>query len=69
LRVALLYTGARINEVAQLKLNDIVQESGVWCIRIQKTSRPFHQARLMAALTEDGDSGSDSDRHPQPAPN
>ncbi len=32
-----LYTGARINEVAQLKLADIVQESGVWCIRIQKT--------------------------------
>jgi integrase len=37
LRITLLYTGARINEVAQLKLNDIVQESGVWCIRIQKT--------------------------------
>lgn len=32
-----LYTGARINEVAQLKLGDVVQESGVWCIRIQKT--------------------------------
>ncbi|WP_184411862.1 site-specific integrase [Xanthomonas medicagonis] len=32
-----LYTGARINEVAQLKLADVVQESGVWCIRIQKT--------------------------------
>ncbi|WP_313446169.1 site-specific integrase [Stenotrophomonas indicatrix] len=32
-----LHTGARINEVAQLKLNDIVQEAGVWCIRIQKT--------------------------------
>lgn len=32
-----LFTGARINEVAQLKLADIVQESGVWCIRIQKT--------------------------------
>nr|WP_245176483.1 site-specific integrase [Stenotrophomonas maltophilia] len=32
-----LHTGARINEVAQLKLNDIVQEAGVWCIKIQKT--------------------------------
>ncbi len=32
-----LHTGARINEVAQLKLADVVQESGVWCIRIQKT--------------------------------
>ena len=32
-----LYTGARINEVAQLKLTDVVEESGVWCIRIQKT--------------------------------
>ncbi|MBB1262512.1 integrase, partial [Streptomyces sp. OF8] len=32
-----LHTGARINEVAQLKMNDIVQEAGVWCIRIQKT--------------------------------
>lgn len=32
-----LHTGARINEVAQLKLADIVEESGVWCIRIQKT--------------------------------
>ncbi|MFG6110248.1 site-specific integrase [Stenotrophomonas nematodicola] len=32
-----LFTGARINEVSQLKLTDIVQESGVWCIRIQKT--------------------------------
>ncbi|WP_312348029.1 site-specific integrase [Stenotrophomonas acidaminiphila] len=32
-----LHTGARINEVAQLKLADIVQESGMWCIRIQKT--------------------------------
>lgn len=32
-----LYTGARINEVAQLKLIDVAQESGRWCIRIQKT--------------------------------
>ncbi|MCU1118933.1 site-specific integrase [Stenotrophomonas muris] len=32
-----LYTGARINEVAQLKLADVAQESGVWCIKIQKT--------------------------------
>lgn len=32
-----LYTGARINEVAQLKVADIVQESGVWCLSIRKT--------------------------------
>lgn len=32
-----LHTGARINEVAQLKLNAIVQEAGVWCTNIQKT--------------------------------
>ncbi len=35
-----LYTGLRINEAAQLKLADVVQESGVWCIRIQKTVDP-----------------------------
>ncbi|MDT3488785.1 site-specific integrase [Stenotrophomonas maltophilia group sp. msm4] len=35
-----LCTGARINEIAQLKLADVVQESGVWCIRIQKTVDP-----------------------------
>jgi len=32
-----LYTGARVNEVCQLKLNDIVEERGVWCIAFQKT--------------------------------
>ncbi|OQP73072.1 integrase [Xanthomonas phaseoli pv. syngonii LMG 9055] len=32
-----LYTGARINELAQLKVADIVEEAKVWCIRIQKT--------------------------------
>ncbi|MDX3930953.1 MAG: site-specific integrase [Stenotrophomonas sp.] len=43
-----LYTGARINEVAQLKVADIVQESEVWCIRIQKTVDPdlAHRTRL-----------------------
>lgn len=35
-----LYTGARINEVCQLKVADIAQEGGVWCIRIQKTVDP-----------------------------
>lgn len=35
-----LYTGVRINEAAQLKLADVVQESGVWCIRVQKTVDP-----------------------------
>lgn len=35
-----LCTGARINEIAQLKLADVVQEAGVWCIRIQKTVDP-----------------------------
>ncbi|MBA0250494.1 site-specific integrase [Stenotrophomonas maltophilia] len=32
-----LYTGARINEIAQLKASDIVQDQGVWCFSIQKT--------------------------------
>ncbi|MFA4495439.1 site-specific integrase, partial [Xanthomonas perforans] len=32
-----LYTGARVNEVCQLKLTDIVEERGVWCISFQKT--------------------------------
>lgn len=32
-----LYSGARVNEIAQLKRSDIVQEGGVWCIAIQPT--------------------------------
>ncbi|QIO88550.1 integrase [Stenotrophomonas rhizophila] len=32
-----LYTGARVNELAQLKLHDIVNENGIWCIAIQLT--------------------------------
>lgn len=32
-----LYTGARVNEVCQLKLTDIIQERGIWCIAFQKT--------------------------------
>jgi len=32
-----LYTGARINEVAQLKVADILQERETWCIAIRKT--------------------------------
>ncbi|PPJ44077.1 MULTISPECIES: site-specific integrase [unclassified Pseudoxanthomonas] len=32
-----LYTGARINEIAQLKVKDIVKEGDVWCIAIQQT--------------------------------
>ncbi|KRB10294.1 site-specific integrase [Lysobacter sp. Root690] len=35
-----LYTGARINEVCQLKLADIIDECGVWCIAIRKTVDP-----------------------------
>lgn len=33
-----LYTGARVNELAQLKLHDIVLERGIWCIAIQLTA-------------------------------
>lgn len=33
-----MYSGARVNEIAQLKLHDIVQEDGVWCIAIQLTA-------------------------------
>lgn len=33
-----LYTGARINEIAQLKLADIVKERGIWCIAIRRTA-------------------------------
>lgn len=46
-----LYTGARINEIAQLKLADIVQEGDVWCIAIRSTMdadlkhRPGRQSR------------------------
>ncbi|MDH5824207.1 site-specific integrase [Luteimonas sp. RD2P54] len=32
-----LYTGARINEIAQLKVADILEERGVWCLAIRKT--------------------------------
>jgi integrase len=32
-----LYTGARVGEVAQLKVADIIQERGMWCISIRKT--------------------------------
>jgi integrase len=32
-----LYTGARVNEVCQLKLTDIVEERDVWCVAFQKT--------------------------------
>jgi len=32
-----LYTGARINEIAQLKVADILAERGVWCLSIRKT--------------------------------
>jgi len=32
-----LYTGARVNEVCQLKLIDIINERGVWCIAFRKT--------------------------------
>ncbi|MGE8399896.1 MAG: hypothetical protein ACN6NZ_08150, partial [Burkholderiales bacterium] len=32
-----LYSGARVNELAQLKVHDIVNEDGVWCIAVQLT--------------------------------
>ncbi len=32
-----LYTGARVNEVAQLKVADVIQVHGTWCIAIRKT--------------------------------
>ncbi|TSK01612.1 site-specific integrase [Xanthomonas citri pv. glycines] len=32
-----LYTGARVNEVCQLKLIDILEERGTWCIAFRKT--------------------------------
>ncbi|MCI1130809.1 site-specific integrase [Stenotrophomonas maltophilia] len=42
-----LYTGARINEVAQLKVADIVQEAGMWWLRIRVTIDPdlAHKSR------------------------
>lgn len=33
-----LYLGARINEVAQLKVADILEERGTWCIAIRMTA-------------------------------
>lgn len=43
-----LYTGARINEVAQLKVADILQECGTWCIAFRKTvdADLAHQTRV-----------------------
>lgn len=32
-----LYTGARVSEVAQLKVSDVVFDCGVWCFQIQVT--------------------------------
>lgn len=29
-----LYSGARVGEVAQIYLRDVVQESGIWCVRL-----------------------------------
>lgn len=29
-----LYSGARVGEIAQIYLRDIVQESGIWCVRL-----------------------------------
>jgi integrase len=33
-----LYTGARVTEIAQLKLADVIQEHGTWCLWIRKTT-------------------------------
>lgn len=32
-----LYTGARINELSQLKVADVIQVNDIWCISIRKT--------------------------------
>ena len=32
-----VFTGARVNEVAQLKISDICQQDGMWCIKIRVT--------------------------------
>ncbi|NNC25088.1 integrase, partial [Salinisphaera sp. USBA-960] len=33
-----MHTAMRVNEVAQLKVRDIVCENGTWCFAIQKTA-------------------------------
>lgn len=33
-----LYTGARVNEVAQLKVKDVILENGIWCLWFRKTA-------------------------------
>lgn len=38
------YTGARVNEIAQLQVTDIVQEEGIWCFRF--TDDEEQQQRL-----------------------
>lgn len=35
-----LHFGARVNEVCQLKVSDIIEERGVWCVAIRKTVDP-----------------------------
>lgn len=60
-----LYTGARLNEIAQLELDDIRQEDGIWCFSIDdqaegktlKTSSarrliPIHSDLLKLGLIE-----------------
>ncbi|MBN8500722.1 MAG: site-specific integrase [Sphingomonadales bacterium] len=34
-----LYTGARVNEICQLKVDDVIQENGRWFLAIRKTSQ------------------------------
>lgn len=43
-----LYTGARINEIAQLKVDDILQDGGVWCIAIRVTRDSDHAGQSAA---------------------
>ena len=44
------YTGARVNEITQLRAEDVAQEGGVWTIRItpEAGSTKNHEARVVA---------------------
>ncbi|ROU05482.1 site-specific integrase [Lysobacter enzymogenes] len=55
-----LHTGARVNEVAQLKTTDIIKKEGMWCMAIRKTAdegfyvdgRPASKQSLKNASSE-----------------
>jgi hypothetical protein len=62
-----LYTGARLNEISQLRLDDIIEIDGIWCIRINdgegqqlktraaKRSIPIHRALIAHGLLDHAD--------------